>query len=302
MSGFANAIIGGAEALIRKAMRSPNYVANSTGWTVNKDGSAEFNDVTVRGSVDVGTATQYVKVYDAPAPIDGPVVAFNQNVTNFPTDGYIRAITSGPGEAYGALEISSPEGPDQDAAQISLQSGDANTGVPVARNCGIGADLVVNGTLSIEPAAGNPVLQADDVNGTRVTGKLAVSGLINANGGIQLPPATYIKRGGLGTPVFQNGWTNFGSGFQAVRYLEYPDCTGGLIGVASGGTTTQGTALFTIPAALAPAADHTFGVPANNGKHAQIVVSNLGNVFITNVDTGVTWVSLSGIRWPISGF
>lgn len=36
------------------ALRSPNYVAGSTGWTVNQDGSAEFNNVTVRGTILAG--------------------------------------------------------------------------------------------------------------------------------------------------------------------------------------------------------------------------------------------------------
>lgn len=37
--------------LVRPALRSPGYVAGSAGWTVNLDGSAEFNDVTVRGTL-----------------------------------------------------------------------------------------------------------------------------------------------------------------------------------------------------------------------------------------------------------
>lgn len=37
--------------LVRPALRSPGYVAGSSGWTVNLDGSAEFNDVTVRGTL-----------------------------------------------------------------------------------------------------------------------------------------------------------------------------------------------------------------------------------------------------------
>lgn len=37
--------------LVRPALRSPGYVAGTTGWTVNIDGSAEFNDVTVRGTL-----------------------------------------------------------------------------------------------------------------------------------------------------------------------------------------------------------------------------------------------------------
>lgn len=52
MSGFANSIIGGATKLIRAAIRSPNYVPATTGWTINKDGSAEFNSLTLRGTFD----------------------------------------------------------------------------------------------------------------------------------------------------------------------------------------------------------------------------------------------------------
>jgi hypothetical protein len=47
--GFTNDIIGGAAALIRAAIRSPNYVAGVSGWSINKDGSAEFNNMTIRG-------------------------------------------------------------------------------------------------------------------------------------------------------------------------------------------------------------------------------------------------------------
>lgn len=48
--GFANDIIGGAAALIRAAIKSPNFVHGSTGWSINKDGSAEFNNLTIRGT------------------------------------------------------------------------------------------------------------------------------------------------------------------------------------------------------------------------------------------------------------
>ena len=50
---FTNPIIAGL-TLIRTAIRSPNYVANVSGWSINKDGSAEFNDVVIRGTVVAG--------------------------------------------------------------------------------------------------------------------------------------------------------------------------------------------------------------------------------------------------------
>lgn len=37
--------------LVRPALRSPNYAAGSAGWNVGVDGSAEFNNVVVRGTV-----------------------------------------------------------------------------------------------------------------------------------------------------------------------------------------------------------------------------------------------------------
>lgn len=46
----------GSTVLRRPAIQSPNYVAGSAGWTVNSDGSAEFNNVTVRGEFQAGTA------------------------------------------------------------------------------------------------------------------------------------------------------------------------------------------------------------------------------------------------------
>jgi hypothetical protein len=50
VSGFASAVVGGASNLIRKAIRSPNYVTGVSGWSINKDGSAEFADLTIRGT------------------------------------------------------------------------------------------------------------------------------------------------------------------------------------------------------------------------------------------------------------
>lgn len=53
MSGFSNAIAGGL-ILVRPALRSPNFVTGTSGWTINADGSAEFNNVIVRGDLQVG--------------------------------------------------------------------------------------------------------------------------------------------------------------------------------------------------------------------------------------------------------
>jgi hypothetical protein len=46
--GFENPVVGGT-ALRIPAIQSPNYVSGSSGWIIKIDGSAEFNNLTVRG-------------------------------------------------------------------------------------------------------------------------------------------------------------------------------------------------------------------------------------------------------------
>ena len=48
--GFNNSILAGQGILIRTMIQSPNYVPGVSGWTINKDGSAEFNNLNIRGT------------------------------------------------------------------------------------------------------------------------------------------------------------------------------------------------------------------------------------------------------------
>ncbi len=42
----------GSTVLRRPAIQSPNFVTGSSGWTINSDGSAEFNNLVIRGTFD----------------------------------------------------------------------------------------------------------------------------------------------------------------------------------------------------------------------------------------------------------
>lgn len=46
---FEEPIVGGI-TLLRPAIQSPGYVTRVSGWTINQDGSAEFNNLVVRGT------------------------------------------------------------------------------------------------------------------------------------------------------------------------------------------------------------------------------------------------------------
>lgn len=51
---FNNDIAGGNGQLVRNWIQSVNYVAGSSGWRISKNGNAEFNNGTFRGSIEVG--------------------------------------------------------------------------------------------------------------------------------------------------------------------------------------------------------------------------------------------------------
>src|SRR5690606_17786984 len=102
----------------------------------------------------------------------------------------------------------------------------------------------------------------------------------------------------------QNGWTNFGGGYQNAAYVEYPDQTAGLVGVIAAGNTAFGTVLMTVlPAAIRPGATHVFLCAGSAGTAAQVAVDASGGVRLQSLTAGTpTWISLSGCRWPMNGF
>jgi hypothetical protein len=51
--GFANQILAGTGTLFRQFIKSVDYVTNVSGWRITRAGSAEFNDVSIRGSLTV---------------------------------------------------------------------------------------------------------------------------------------------------------------------------------------------------------------------------------------------------------
>lgn len=67
MSGFAHDVAGGSGDLVIDSLQSPNFVHGISGWSINKDGSAEFHDVII--------------------PNAGTVVIFAPTAPSSPNDG-----------------------------------------------------------------------------------------------------------------------------------------------------------------------------------------------------------------------
>lgn len=52
--GFNNPLVGGDGTLEYPAIKSPNYVPGSAGWSINQDGTVEFNNGVFRGTITAG--------------------------------------------------------------------------------------------------------------------------------------------------------------------------------------------------------------------------------------------------------
>jgi len=110
---FTNPLVAGT-TLIRDAIQSPNYIAGVSGWSINKDGSAEFNDLTVRGELfvtgDDGSQISIEKVNNngsmQPFIFLTPANPTANGLSYSPAE--IYAIESFPGDTQLELSIESP--------------------------------------------------------------------------------------------------------------------------------------------------------------------------------------------------
>lgn len=277
MGGFNNPVVGGGGDLVRERIRSPDYVPGVSGWTINQDGSAEFNETEVRGEITVTDPDgSQIHIFDED-PGDGAVIDL------LPADGTPAPV----------------------AARLS-------TGYTTNNSGHMAPFLLLNGARYISQVDGVPFLiflgrDASAVDGREIVlGDCDIMGLfadtfIGLNTPlVQLQTGTRIKCGSLTVATLNAGWTPFGGGFDAPSYAELPDHTGMLVGVANG---TPPGAILNLPVPLRPSTiQGPFPVACSMGLHAQVVITTGGNVTVQNADPGVTWVSLAGCRWPIAGF
>lgn len=117
---FSNPITGG-NVLIRPAIKSPDYVPGISGWTINRDGTAEFNDATFRGEVDVVTPSGSVRIFE-----DGsghPAIEF------FDTNGVLKAGIVYDPVSDAMFEFGLSSGQYFDISGIFLENGAETNGV-----------------------------------------------------------------------------------------------------------------------------------------------------------------------------
>lgn len=235
--GFANYLVTKGGLLVRQFIRSPNYVAGSAGWTVNKDGSAEFNSLTVRNAITVGTSQFWYN--GAPGP---GTLAFS--VSEAPgTDPYGNAVLAGFAsyESTTAMQVSS----DLPSAghRVALWTAASQAGPWTEQ---VHMELS-SATFSFRGGQLQAIAGASVAGGTS-TDTLDVTGAVTATGGTASSPTL------ITTDTWQTLGTLAGYTVNTGRFRLTPHGETELdVSVTAGGANAASTAFsVTLPAAYRP--------------------------------------------------
>jgi len=290
---FRSSILAGVN-LVRAAIRSPNYVSGSSGWTINQDGSAEFNNIVIRGGTTVGGTALY---YDG-TPAFGNLIFSISNVAG--TDPY--------GNQYPAGEASygTPSGNDVSIKNGVLYFGPATNSVN-SGSIQIGA--FTNGELILTSPPGDAnhqdqvIVRLTSGETGQATGSPFAPNMIFKTDDLAtavdiLLPGSLIHTDLLGNaslwtyPTPNSGWSRgpAGGSIQEVHYRN--DGLDNLVIEGSVHTTsaTPNAVIFNIPAGpLRPQANHRVpGIINQAGSITACIteVDTNGNVYITpNIST-----------------
>jgi hypothetical protein len=189
MIGFQSSILAGV-VLVRSAIRSPNYVAGVSGWTVNQDGSVEFNNAVIRGSIIAGGGT--VRLDAGGVKVDGATVQFDINFAGgflarrLPDDGAYGQLNMVSGSTASGGLFMNPTDPTANAHTYTsagaiysdtVAVGAVEAGSTVVRSPVLsgkaGANIVMYGENSDSSVAARMELNGN----TAVIGNLDVSGI-----------------------------------------------------------------------------------------------------------------------------
>lgn len=272
---FSNPILGGT-ALVRAAIHSPNYVPGVAGWSINRDGTAEFANATIRGNlVVVGS--------------QGQIVINNQNTFNLPTIFFYNADLSqyaflnlgdsSPGNAY--LGVNSGQYTDAAFPGKTLRPRLYFQPYPVLQTINetdsktVGSSIIMQATallIRLFDVAANP-LTTISLDTTSIVMKSTL-----AADGVRFKPATTFldwtnALGAWTALTFQNGWSNLGAPYGNAQVIVEPTGVVRIGGVVNGGTKTDGTVMTTLPAGARPQKDMIF--PVGNGSGGTVTNPNI---------------------------
>jgi hypothetical protein len=285
--GFVNPILGGGGALVRPAMRSPNYVAGTSGWITNRAGNAEFNDLVLRGMF---AGNNYVVSEDGEFFYSGTPAAGNMTgswAAMAGTDPYGNAYTAGltlysaagnvflggdgqilsTGSSGSTINIQDGqvtfETPGNDSGALILQdflSGNGSLSITAGAESATGRAACLDlHTSATTPTAGQqdtyPRLGVRDLGGASHPAHLYVSGaVVKADGDAQISEVWHTV-GATGEPAYATGWAGGSTSgvFESLKYRLDAEDNVHIVGVCHATAAAPASTVFTLPSAYCPA-------------------------------------------------
>jgi hypothetical protein len=266
-----NNIVGGTSLVIDR-INSPNYVTGVSGWTINQDGSAEFNNVTIRGGTTIGGTSLW---YSTATPQANTLVesvsstAFIDSAGNYVLAGH-AAYHFAPVHFSVAVAVT-----DLGVIWYSATAGTLGPWTEVQ-------SITVNAT-----------------NGLLTLSNAVVTGQLTATGGTSANP-TLITTDTWNMMTLDAGWTTGVISRPAPRYRLLPDGNLQLSGAASAVAGSGGKTLNNgnpLPAPYRPLQPCDFYSSDSVGSRMHISIATNG-VLSANFPAGAsgTWFAeINGI-------
>jgi hypothetical protein len=280
--GFDNPIVAGT-SLVIPAINSPGYVAGTSGWSINADGTADFNSGTFRGSVLIGGPPAAGAVSLGLRGTDIPAALRNFNAQYdvwYEADVYWYSTTD---FTFRALAHNSFFG------LAEYIEGDVISGAVHLQRFvdgpGGAANAIHFGTVEYLVDQLLVDFRATDVV---IRSSATLKAANPANDTTEVWHALTLA----------NGWVNYAGGEVTAQYRKVaaPDNCVQLVGLIKSGTTADGTVIGTLPAGYTPA-HHVPGWGASSANGARTVRVDLqtnGTLTILGVPAGGD-LALNGI-------
>jgi len=321
---FQHDIAGGQGNLIVTSLQSPNFVHDVSGWQVAKDGSAEFNNLTIRGTfygTDYIISTDGIFFYSGTPALGNLVLSIapsagTDTFGNPYPEGFNLLRTS----ASSGTQIGLATGAAAESTSAALYPYIANESNPdeyyfttfrsaVNSNQQDRVQLQLTSSASDSSSAAQGYISYVGANGSNNT--IFVWGY----NGLTLYVVNQINavKPGTGTsatnPAQVEGWhsmslaSGFTAGGQTPEYRLWPDNTVRLRGsVSLTATHAAGTAFWTCPAGYAPQVSQYFMTPNSLGSYAlggYSVHVNTSSLLTGAAGVSGNFITLDGIAYTL---
>lgn len=313
MSGqsFPQDVVAGTQ-LVVPSIHSPNYITEVSGWTINLDGSAEFNNLTIRGTF---SGTNFIINSSGAffySPSEGAGNLIVSIATSAGSDSFGNTYPKGINVTTGTISGTSISAGTISGTTISggsvsgtTISGGTISGTTISGTTFDGTDFIMNGSgmflYSGTPGSGDMTVSIASTSGTDSFGNTYQSGVTSYSGstyaalndaGIELSsgspsnPAT-VTAFGAGEAIFQSGDVSSGDTSAGVS-VQSAD--------ANGGTSNISLVAGTVTAT---------GAISASGAISGNTLSSTGNITAGNnlgVDGGTVFVGTGGASITASNF